>query len=217
MMKKFKRKFKRMLKTAMITENPTFVSFLALCPTLGVTTRVGGAVGMGISVIIVLTASNVLVSMIRKLVPYNVRIPVYITIIATLVTVIELLLETFIPSIYSALGIFLPLIVVNCIILGRAESYASKNKVSDSFIDGLTMGIAFTASLVVIAFIREFFGTGSIQMLNVDIFPPNQAINIFQTGAGAFFTVALLAWLFNLYKMDYDKKLKQKKKTRERK
>lgn len=213
-MKKFKRLFKRMFKQAMIEENPTFVSYLALCPTLGVTLTLESGLGMGVSVIFVLTLSNILVSLIRKQVPYNVRIPVYITIIATLVTVVSLLLETFVPVVYSQLGIFLPLIVVNCIILGRAEAFASKKKVLDSCVDGLTMGIAFTVSLSVIGLVRELLATGKIGLLNLTFFYPEDAVGIFNTGAGAFFTVGLLAWIFNHYKMQYDKNKKSKKRSR---
>lgn len=204
------KKFFKMLKQAVIFENPTFVSFLALCPTLGTTNSLSNALGMGISVIFVLSLSNVSISLIRKLVPSEVRIPVYISIIASLVTVIEMLIHTFVPTLYDTLGIFLPLIVVNCIILGRAESYASQNNVSDSFKDGLTMGIAFTLSLSVIAITREILATGKIAMFNFSIIDATFMPSIFNQGAGAFFALGLLSWIFNELMKSYNKKQKSK-------
>lgn len=200
------KKFLKMLKQAVIFENPTFVSFLALCPTLGTTNSLSNAIGMGISVIFVLTLSNMTISMIRKLIPSEVRIPVYISIIASLVTVIEMLIQTFVPSLYNTLGIFLPLIVVNCIILGRAESFASENKVVDSIFDGLTMGIAFTLSLSVIAIVREVLATGKIAMFNLSFIDSMFMPSIFTQGAGAFFALGLLAWIFNEVMAAYRKR-----------
>lgn len=204
------KKFFKMLKQAVIFENPTFVSFLALCPTLGTTNSLSNALGMGISVIFVLSLSNVSISLIRKLVPNEVRIPVYISVIATLVTIIEMIIHTFVPSLYDTLGIFLPLIVVNCIILGRAEAFASQNNVSDSFKDGLTMGIAFTLSLSVIAITREVLATGKIAMFNLSFIDSMFMPSIFNQGAGAFFALGMLAWIFNELMKSYNKKQKSK-------
>lgn len=203
------KKFLELLKQAIVFENPIFVSFLALCPTLGTTNSLSNALGMGLSVIFVLSLSNVAISLIRKLIPSEIRIPVYISIIATLVTVIEMLINTFLPSLYNTLGIFLPLIVVNCIILGRAESFASKNKVGASFLDGLTMGIAFALSLTVIALTREILATGKIGMLNLSFIDSAYMPSIFTQGAGAFFALGILAWGFNEIMLAYKKRGKK--------
>lgn len=197
-----------MQKSGLIENNPTFVQFLGLCPTLAVTVLVSGALLMGISVTIVLIFSNMFVAIFKNYIPDAVRIPIYTTIIATLVTMIIIILETFAPAMYTQLGIYLPLIVVNCLVLGRAEAFASKNKVGISMIDGLVTGVAFTVSLTVIAFIRELLGTGGIKMLHISIMQPSEAAFIFQTGAGAFFTLGLLAWIFNSWKTKRDKQLK---------
>lgn len=188
---------KRRLTLAIIDENPVFVSFLALCPTLGTTTSLSNAIGMGVSVIFVLTLSNMAVSAIRKVIPSNIRIPVYITIIATLVTVVQMFMEAFLPGLYGTLGIFLPLIVVNCIILGRAESYASKNTIKDSALDGIYTGIGFTSALMALGFFRELLATGSISMLGLELWQSSDAIAIMNQGAGAFLSLGILAWWYN--------------------
>ncbi len=203
--------FIKKTKYALIEENPIFVFFLALCPTLATTTSVSNALGMGISVLLVLTLSNLFISSIRNLVPTSIRIPIYITIIASLVTVIEMFINTFLPTLYDALGIFLPLIVVNCIILGRAEAFASKNKIIPSIIDGITMGLSFTIALVVIATFREVLGTARISLFGITLYSEAHAIPIMTQGAGAFFTLGILAWGFNEYKAKYDKAQKVKK------
>lgn len=207
------RKFKRRFKTAVIDENPTFVSFLALCPTLGTTTSFSNAFGMGVSVVIVLIMSNVAISLVRKVIPSNIRIPVYITIIATLVTVLEMVLNTFLPDLYATLGIFLPLIVVNCIILGRAEAYASRNNVSDSAMDGLVMGLSFALSLSTLGILRELIGSGRVAFFNFNVLTPDLTIGMFSQGPGAFLMLAMLAWAFNEFKAKYDKKKKAKRRT----
>ncbi len=154
----------KQLTKGIFKENPTFVLLLGLCPTLGVTTMVSNAIGMGFSVLFVLTCSNIMISLLRKVIPDSVRIPSYIVIIASFVTIIEMILHAFAPDVYTALGVFLPLIVVNCIILGRAEAFASKNTVFDSILDGIGMGIGFTLALILIATIREVFGSGTITL-----------------------------------------------------
>ena len=158
------------LTKGIFKENPTFVLLLGLCPTLGVTTMVSNAIGMGFSVLFVLTCSNIMISLLRKVIPDSVRIPSYIVIIASFVTIIEMILHAFIPEVYTALGVFLPLIVVNCIILGRAEAFASKNTVLDSILDGIGMGLGFTLALILIATIREVFGSGTITLFPLGSF-----------------------------------------------
>ena len=155
------------LKKGLFKENPTFVIMLGMCPTLGVSTMVSNALGMGASVIFVLLFSNILISLLRKVIPDTVRIPAYIVIIASLVTIVEMVLHAFVPSVYAALGVYLPLIVVNCIILGRAEAFANKNTVLDSALDAIGMGVGFTLSLTLIALIREVLGSGTITLFPV--------------------------------------------------
>lgn len=150
------------LKRGIITENPILVLVLGMCPTLATTSSMATAVGMGVAATVVLICSNIFISLLRKIIPDKVRIAAYIVVIATFVTIVEMALHAFVPSLYDALGLFLPLIVVNCIILGRAEAYASKNNVLDSAIDGLSMGIGFTFSLLIVSTIRELLGGGTL-------------------------------------------------------
>ncbi len=150
------------LYNGVIKENPTFVLMLGMCPTLAVTTSAINGLGMGLSTMVVLALSNMLISALRKIIPEKVRIPAYIVIIATFVTVVELLMHAYLPDLYSALGIYISLIVVNCIILGRAESYASKNPVLPSLFDGIGMGLGFTLALTLIGLLREFLGAGTL-------------------------------------------------------
>lgn len=149
------------LKNGIITENPTFVQMLGMCPTLAVTTSAINGLGMGLTTMVILTMSNLMISLLRKFIPDKVRIPSYIVIIASFVTIVQFLLQAYIPSLNASLGLFIPLIVVNCIILGRAEAYASKNKVIPSVFDGIGMGLGFTVGLTTIGIIREFLGSGS--------------------------------------------------------
>lgn len=195
-------------------ENPIFVLLLGLCSTLAVTTTVENAYLMGLCVIIVLVFSNTVISIIRKLIPDDVRIPVYILIVGTFVTILEILLKEFIPDLYSALGIYLPLIVVNCIVLGRALAVASKSKVGKSILDGIGCGLGYTLAITLIALIREILGTNSITLMNnissftgyrmiyKEILPTSNIfpISIFTTSAGAFMTLAFLMALFNKIK-----------------
>lgn len=150
------------LFNGLVKENPTFVLMLGMCPTLAVTTSAINGVGMGLTTTVVLVMSNMLISMLRKIIPDSVRMPAFIVVVASFVTVVQFLLEGFLPSLYDSLGLYIPLIVVNCIILGRAESYASKNPVLPSIFDGLGMGLGFTVGLTSIGIVREVIGAGEI-------------------------------------------------------
>lgn len=186
-------------------ENPILVSTLGLCSALAVTNKVENGIVMGICVMIVLIFSNLIISIIKKLVPENVKIPVYIIIIATLVTIIEVLMKNHLPKLYEILGIYLPLIVVNCIILGRAVSVASKEKIHNSVLDGIGVGLGYTLALIIISLIREILGTNTITLMDnlsaitgykaiYKVFPTNEIfpISIFTKEAGAFLTLGLL-------------------------
>lgn len=155
-------KFKDRLNSAVLLDNPVFMQTIGLCPALATTTSLSNAIGMGLATTVVLICSNIVISLLRKFIPEKVRIAAFITIIAGFVTIIDLSLQAFIPSLAASLGLFLPLIVVNCIILGRAEAYASKNKVLPSALDGVCMGIGFTFALVLMGFFRELLGAGTI-------------------------------------------------------
>ena len=155
------------LTKGIFKENPVFVIMLGMCPTLGVSTQVFNALGMGAGVIFVLLGSNIIISLLRKVIPDSIRIPAYIVVIASFVTIVEMVMHAFVPAVYSALGVYLPLIVVNCIILGRAEAFANKNTVLDSILDAIGMGVGFTLSLTLIALIREVLGAGTITLLNL--------------------------------------------------
>lgn len=179
-----------------IKENPTLVLVLGTCPTLAVTTSVPNALGMGVAATAVLLCSNIAISALRKIIPDKVRIPAYIVLIAGFVTIIEMLMHAFVPNLYEALGVFLSLIVVNCIILGRAEMYASKNKVVDSAIDALGMGVGFTLALFLMSSIREILGSGSWFGLPIPWLTENP-IMIFSVPAGGFFVFGCLIALVN--------------------
>lgn len=191
-------KYIERLYNGIIKENPTFVLMLGMCPTLAVTTTAVNGVGMGLSTTAVLVFSNLIISLLRKIIPDRVRIPAYIVIVASLVTVVQLLLQAFIPSLYDSLGIFIPLIVVNCIILGRAEAYAAKNGPVESLFDGIGMGLGFTVGLTCIAIFREFLGAGAF--LGREIIPEDFRITIFGLAPGAFFVLAGLTALQNKFK-----------------
>ena len=193
-----------------IKENPTFVLVLGMCPTLGVTTSVTNAIGMGLSVFFVLIITNAIISLIRKIVPADIRIPVYITVIALVVTLIEWTLNAYIPTLYDALGIYLPLIVVNCIILGRAEAYASDNTVFDSVFDGMGMGLGFTLGLTTLAFVRELLGTGSVDLSLIKLlfFDGSKAGSFFVQPAGGFLVLGLLIGIINTIRMNNEAKKK---------
>ena len=184
--------FKKIAKDGLITSNPTLKLVLGTCPTLALTTSAMNGIGMGMAVTFVLIFSNLLISLLRKVIPDKIRIPAFILIIATFVTIVRLALDKFLPSLYESLGLYLPLIVVNCIILARAESFASKNPVIASAADGLFMGIGFTLALTLMGAVREILGAGQIFGFNLWDFK----IEFFASSAGAFFTYGTFIALF---------------------
>lgn len=187
------------LHNGIIKENPTFVLMLGMCPTLATTTTAVNGLGMGLTTTAVLIFSNLIISSLRKIIPDRVRIPAYIVIVASLVTIVQLLLQAFIPSLNESLGIFIPLIVVNCIILGRAEAYASKSPVLLSALDGVGMGLGFTLGLTCIGIFREILGSGAI--FGFEFIPDDFHIAMFVMAPGAFFVLAGLTALQNKLKM----------------
>ena len=187
------------LYNGIIKENPTFVLMLGMCPTLAITTSATNGIGMGLTTTVILAASNLMISLLRNFIPDRVRMPAFIVVVASFVTVVQLLLQGFIPSLYDSLGIYIPLIVVNCIILGRAEAYASKNKPIASLFDGIGMGLGFTLSITCIGAVREILAAGSI--FGFRIMPDSYVtINIFGLAPGAFFVLAALTALQNYIK-----------------
>ena len=193
------------LYNGIVKENPTFVLTLGMCPTLAVTTSAKNGLGMGLTTMVVLALSNAFISLLRKVIPDKVRIPAFIVIIASFVTVMELLLEGFLPSLYDALGIYIPLIVVNCIILGRAEAYASKNPILPSLFDGIGMGLGFTIALTMIGAVRELLGAG--QIFGMTVMPSGYVpVSIFIMAPGAFFVLAMLTAIQNQVKINGEKK-----------
>lgn len=193
------KKYLKPLYNGIIKENPTFVLMLGMCPTLAVTTSAINGMGMGLTTMTVLIMSNFVISALRKIIPSRMRIPAYIVIVASLVTVVQLLLQAYIPSLYDTLGIYIPLIVVNCIILGRAEAFASKNNPLLSIMDGLGMGLGFTLALTSIGLVREILGSGTAFSMTLPIsFEP---ITIFVMAPGAFFILALLTAIQNKLKL----------------
>ena len=193
------------LINGIVKENPTFVLMLGMCPTLAVTTSAINGLGMGLTTMVVLALSNVFISLLRNIIPDKVRIPAFIVIIASFVTMVELLLQGFIPFLYDALGIYIPLIVVNCIILGRAEAYAYKNPVIPSLFDGIGMGLGFSVALTCIGAVRELLGAGEIFGFHVmpESFVP---VSIFIMAPGAFFVLALLTAVQNKVKIAGERK-----------
>ncbi|NBJ91963.1 electron transport complex subunit RsxE [Parablautia muri] len=193
------------LLNGLIKENPTFVLMLGMCPTLAVTTSAMNGLGMGLTTMVVLALSNMFISMLRKVIPDKVRIPAFIVIIASFVTVVELLLKAYIPFLYSALGLYIPLIVVNCIILGRAEAYASKNGVVASLFDGIGMGLGFTCALTIIGAVRELIGAG--ELFGFGVMPESYVpCSIFVLAPGAFFVLAALTAIQNKVKIAGEKR-----------
>lgn len=193
-------KYVERLYNGIIKENPTFIIMLGMCPTLAVTTSGNNGLYMGLTTTVVLAASNLLISLLRKVIPDKVRIPAYIVVVASLVTIVQLLLEAYLPAVNELLGIYIPLIVVNCIILGRAEAYAAKSSVGLSLFDGIGMGLGFSVALTIIGSFRELLGAGSI--FGFKITPESfEPISIFILAPGALFTLAILTALQNKLKL----------------
>ena len=189
-------KLSKIFLNGVITENPTFRLVLGTCPTMAVTTSALNGLGMGAAATFVLIGSNTVISLLRKFIPDRVRIPAFIVVICTFVTMIQLIMQAYLPSLYAALGIFIPLIVVNCIILARAEAFASKNPVLDSAVDGLGMGVGFTLALTLIGAVRELLGNGSI--FGVDILGASyQPMLLMVLASGGFLTFGLMLGIFN--------------------
>lgn len=190
----------KVLKNGIIDENPTLVQLLGMCPTLAVTTSVINAIGMGLSATFVLIFSNIAISLLRKCIPSKIRIASYVVIIATFVSIIEMLLKAYLPDLSKSLGVFIPLIVVNCIILARAESFASQNKVFPSLVDGLGMGLGFTLGLTILASVREILGNGTL--FNIALFGESfKPAIIFILSPGAFITLGIILGIKNAISM----------------
>lgn len=212
---------KSIILKGIIKENPLFVTLLGACPALATTTSVESALGMGILFMFVLIGSNVVISLLRKIIPDQVKIPCYIVIIATFVTIVKMLSEAFLPELYQTLGVFISLIVVNCIVLGRAEAYASKNNVVDSFFDAIGNGLGYTMAIMIIAFFREVLGTGGITIgvvLNflpfVEFLPLKEfAISLFTMPAGAFLVLGVVLGVISAIKNKKEEKIKYQEKA----
>lgn len=215
------KKTKNSFGSELILNNPVFGLYLGICSTLAISTNISNAIGMGIAVICVLTVSNIVISLIAPITPDEIHIPVYIVVIATLVTIVSMLMHAYTPTLFSALGAFLDLIVVNCIILGRAEAYACNHNVAESAMDGLKMGLSYTLSLLAMSFIRQLLGTGcmsftnpltSAEVFNFRLIPAGFEIPVFTTQTGAFMTFAVLAALVTAYKNNVSEKEKKEAK-----
>jgi len=185
------------LLNGIFKENPTFALVLGMCPTLATTTSAINGMSMGLATMFVLICSNVVISMLKNVIPDKVRIPAFIVVIATFVTIVEMLMKAYLPAIYDVLGLFIPLIVVNCIVLGRAEAFAAKNSIGLSALDGIGMGLGFTLSLTILGIIRELLGTGTC--FGLTIFPDNYGMLLFVLAPGAFIVLGLLMGLFQKY------------------
>ena len=185
----------KVLMNGIIKENPTFVLLLGMCPTLGTTSSALNGMSMGLATTFVLVCSNVVISLIKNLIPDMVRIPAFIVVIASFVTALQMCMQAFVPDIYATLGLFIPLIVVNCIILGRAEAFASKNGVVPSFFDGVGMGLGFTIALTVLGAVREILGTGKI--FGLEVWPEDYGMLMFVLAPGAFIVLGYLIAIVN--------------------
>ena len=186
-----------------LRENPLLVLNIGLCSSLGVTTSIFNGIGMGIGMTFVLVMSEIVISIFRKLIPSAIRLPIFITVIAAFTTIVQMVLNAYVESLYNALGVFIPLIVVNCIIMGRVEAFASKNKLGDCVLDGLGMGIGYTIVLVAISMIRELLGGGTLlagTALKIDIIPESLRIGIFNSAPGGFLVFGILAACLQAYK-----------------
>ena len=187
--------FSKQLKDGLIYQNPVLVQVLGMCSTMAITTSVANGLGMGLSVLVILTLSNIFISLLRKIIPNEVRIACYIVVIAGFVTIVDLCLQAFVPAIAESLGVFIPLIVVNCIILGRAEAFASKNSPLDSILDGVGIGLGFTLALTVIGAVREILGSGAI--FGMSLGTADYMPLVFVLAPGGFLTLGYLMVLFN--------------------
>ena len=185
----------KVLLNGMIKENPTFVVLLGMCPTLGTTSSALNGMGMGLATMFVLICSNVVISAIKNLVPDMVRIPIFVVVIAAFVTILQMVMQAYVPGLYATLGLFIPLIVVNCILLGRAEAFACKNGPVASFFDGLGIGLGFTVALTLLGSVREFLGTGKV--FGLAIVPESYGMLIFVLAPGAFIALGYLIAIVN--------------------
>ena len=193
------------LYNGIVKENPTFVMMLGMCPTLAVTTSAINGLGMGLTTMVILALSNLIISMLRKVIPDDVRVPAFIVIVASFVTIVQFLLQAYIPTLNESLGLYIPLIVVNCIILGRAEAYASKNPMIASLFDGIGMGLGFTIGLTSIGLVREIIGSG--KLFGMAVLPASyEPVSIFVMAPGAVFLLALLTGVQNKVKLNLAKK-----------
>jgi len=188
----------KVLMNGLVKENPTFVLILGMCPTLATTSSAINGMSMGLATLFVLVGSNMAISLLKNVIPDQVRIPAYVVVIATFVSVVEMTMQAYLPALYDSLGIFIPLIVVNCIVLGRAEAFAAKNTVFSSFLDGLGMGLGFTFALTLLGTIRELLGTG--KMFTATIFPEHYGMLIFVLAPGAFIALGYLIAIINKLK-----------------
>lgn len=188
----------KILINGIVKENPTFVLLLGMCPTLGTTSSAINGMGMGLATMFVLICSNFAISAIKNLVPDMVRIPIFVVVIASFVTILQMLMQAYVPSLYATLGLFIPLIVVNCILLGRAEAFACKNSPITSLFDGLGIGLGFTIALTLLGGIREFLGTG--KLFNITIMPEQYGMLVFVLAPGAFIALGYLIAIVNRFK-----------------
>ena len=188
----------KVLMNGIVKENPTFVLLLGMCPTLGTTSSAINGMGMGLATMFVLICSNVVISSIKNLIPDMVRIPAFIVVIASFVTLLQMIMQAYVPALYATLGLFIPLIVVNCILLGRAEAFAAKNGPVPSFFDGLGMGLGFTLALTILGGVREFLGTG--KSFDIAIMPEQYGMLIFVLAPGAFIALGYLIAIVNKLK-----------------
>ncbi len=185
----------KILLNGIVKENPTFVLLLGMCPTLGTTTSAINGMGMGLATMFVLMCSNTVISLLKNVIPDMVRIPSFIVVIATFVTVLQMLMQAYVPSLYESLGLFIPLIVVNCIVLGRAEAFAAKNSPADSFFDGLGMGLGFTIALTLLGLVRELLGSGKV--FGFQLWSDEYGVLAFVLAPGAFIVLGFLIALIN--------------------
>lgn len=190
--------YKKIIKDGIIDNNPVLVQLIGLCSVLAVSINIQNAIAMGLAVIFVTTLSNLTISLIRKIVPSKIRIPIYIVVIATFVTLVDMFLNAYVPSVYASLGLFIPLIVVNCLILARAESFASKNTPLPSIVDGFSNGLGYMVAIVILAFFRELIGSG--KLLGYTVLPGFNPMKLFAMPPGAFIILGLMIFALNAFK-----------------